>query len=97
MLSAFRQYLFHPILFPEIALTDELDLNSRFRRHSLGVLSNPVPERLGELWIIENPDPPLKQERCHSTGKADPRQRAENQHPVPTTQHAFNLCGVSLS
>ena len=96
MLAAFRQYLFHPIFFPEVPLADELDLDASLRRHLLGVLPNPVPERLGELRIVENPNLPLKQKRCHSSGKADPRQGAENQHPVPATQHAFNLCRVSL-
>ena len=88
--------MFHPVFLAEVPLADKLDLYTIFRRQTLGALSNPIPERLGKLRIVENPDLPLVQERCHPTGEADPRQSAKNQHPVPATQHAFNLSGVSL-
>jgi len=55
-----------------------------------------VPVWIGELRIIENPDLPLKQERCHSAREADSGQRAENQHPVEASQNAHYLCGVPL-
>ena len=96
LLTAPGQNLFHPVFLAEVPLADELDLDSRFDRHLLRVLANPVAERLGELRIVEYPDLPLVQKRRHPSGKADLRQRAENQHPVPTAQHAGNLGGVSF-
>ena len=96
LLPSFRQRLLHPIFLAEVPLADKLDLDASLRRHLFGVLPNPVPERLGELRVIEDANLPLKQERCHSPGKADPRQGPENQHPVPATQHAGNLRRVPL-
>jgi hypothetical protein len=96
LLASFRDDVFDPVFLAEVPLADELDLDSRFGSRLLRVLANPVAEWLGKLRIVENPDLPLLQERCHPTGEADPRQRAKNQHPVPATQHAVNLSGVSL-
>jgi hypothetical protein len=97
MLSAFGQDLFDPVFFPEVSLADELDFQARFSRHLFGVLPNPVSEGFGKLWIVEYPDLPLEQEGRHPLGKADAGQRPEYQHPVPTTQNAFYLSGMSLS
>jgi hypothetical protein len=96
LLAPTGQNLFHPVFLPEVPLADELDLDAGFRRHLLRVLPNPVPVRLSELRIVENPNLSFEQKRSHSSGKADLWQGAENQHPVPTTQHALDLWGVSL-
>src|SRR3954454_23570263 len=82
--------------FRKFPFADELDFDTSLRRHLLRVLANPVPVRLGELRIVEDPNLPLKQQRRHSPGKTDTRQGAENQHAVKATQHPFNLSGVSL-
>jgi hypothetical protein len=96
LLTPTGQNLFHPVFLPEVPLADELDLDSRLGSHLLCVLANPVAEWLGELRVVEYSDLPLEQKRRHSPGKTDPRQRSENQHPVPTAQHSGNLCVVSL-
>ena len=95
LLTPAGQNLFHPVFLPEVPLADELDLDSRFGRHLLRVLANPVAERLGELRIVEYPIF-LSYRNDVIPGKADLRQRAENQHPVPTAQHSGDLGGVTL-
>jgi hypothetical protein len=56
----------------------------------------PVPERLREFRIVENPDISHVQKRGHSSRKTDPRQGAEDQHPVPAAQYTGNLRGVTF-
>ena len=75
---------------------DELNFDSRFDRHLPGILANPVAEGFGKLPIVEDPDFSLIQKRCHPPGKTDLRQRPENQHPIPTTQHTGYLSGVTF-
>jgi hypothetical protein len=96
LLTTAGQNLFHPVFFPEVPLANELDLDSRFGCHLLRVLANPVTEWLGKFRIVEDPNLPLVQKRRHSPGKADLRQRAENKHPVPATQHPGYLCRVTF-
>jgi transposase len=57
----------------------------------LGVLAQTLPERLGKLRVIENPHLPGVQIAGHTLGVTELRQRAENQHSIPTTQHARDL------
>ena len=87
---------FCPVFLPEVPLADELDLDSSLGRHLLRVLANLVAEWLGELRVVEYPDLPLVQKRCHARRKADLRQRAKDQHPVPTAQHSGNLRSVTF-
>src|SRR3982750_4564392 len=96
LLTPSRENFFHPVFLPEVPLADELDLDTGFRRHLLRVLANPVPEWLGELRIVEDPNLSLEEKRRHASGKADLWQCAENQHPVPTTQYTGNLSGVTF-
>ena len=60
MLAALGKRLFDPVLFAEVPLADELDLNASVRRQLLGILANALPERLGELGVVENPDVPFE-------------------------------------
>ena len=96
LLTPAGQNLLHPVFLPEVPFADELDLDSCFDSHLLGVLTNPVTEWLGELGIVEYPDLPLVPKRRHPPGKADLRQRAEYQHPVPATQHSGYLRRVTF-
>ena len=96
LLTSACQNLFCPVFLPEVPLADELDLDSSLGRHLLRVLANLVAEWLGELRVVEYPDLPLVQKRCHARRKADLRQRAKNQHPVPTAQHSGNLRSVTF-
>jgi hypothetical protein len=96
LLASLRDDVFHPVFLAEVPFANELDFDPRLRRHLFGVFTNPVAERLGELRIVENPDLSLERERRHPTSETDPRQRAEDQHPVEAAQHAFNLFGVPL-
>ena len=96
LLTPSGQNLFHPVFLPEVPLADELDLDARIGSHLLRVLPNLVAEWLGELRIVEYPDLPLVQKRGHPTGKADLWQCAENQHPVPATQHPGYLRRVTF-
>ena len=72
MLASPRDDVFHPVFLPEVPFAHELDFDAGFRRQLFGILANPVPLRFAEPRIVENPDLPLKQERSHSPGKADP-------------------------
>ena len=92
LLTPSGEDLFYPIFPPEIPLADEFDLDTAFGRHLFRALANPVPEWLGELRIVEDPDLALEQKRCQT----DLRQRAENQHPIPATQYARNLVRMPL-
>ena len=96
MLAPAGQNLLHPVFLPEVSLADELDPDTRFGRHLLRVLTNPVAEWLGKLRIVEYPDLPLVQKRRHPPGKANLRQSPENQHTVPATQHSGYLPGVTF-
>ena len=96
LLAPTGQNLVHPVFLPEVPLADEFDLDTGFSRHLLRVLANPVPERLGELRIVKDPNPSLEQKRGHSPGKTDLRQGTENQHPVPAAQDPRNLRRVPV-
>jgi hypothetical protein len=96
MLAALSQRLLHQIFLPDIALADKFDLDPVGGRQPLCVLTQPVPERLGEFRVIEDPHLFGVQIRGHSLGVADLGQRAENQYPIPTTEHARNLILESL-
>jgi hypothetical protein len=96
LLTPAGQDLFHPVFLPEVPLADELDFDARFGRHLPGVLAYPVAERFGKLRVVEYPDLPLVQKRCHPPGKANLWQCAKNQHPVPATQHSGYLPGVTF-
>jgi hypothetical protein len=61
MLPAFGQDLFYPVFLAHIPLAQELDLDSVFRRQSFGIRTQFIPERLGELRIIEDFDLSLEQ------------------------------------
>ena len=52
LLPASRHDVFYAILFPKVSFADKLDFDARLRRYSLGVLPNPIPERLVELRIL---------------------------------------------
>ncbi len=89
--SPFCQQFLCPILFPYASRSDELDLDAGFLRHPLRILANPLTKRFREFRIVENPHLSCIQKRRHSSGVADPRQRAEYQHPVIATQYPRNL------
>jgi hypothetical protein len=96
MLSSLCQYRSRKIFFPNVPLADKFNLDASLSRHLFGIFPNPVAERLGELRVVEDPDVPLVQKRRHPAGEADPRQRAEYQHPVKTTQYTLDLRRVPL-
>ncbi len=65
--SRFRDLL-HPVFLANTALAQEVDLDPVFGRQSFGVLPKRVPERLGELRVVEDPNLPLVQLRGHPLG-----------------------------
>src|SRR5215831_19426959 len=67
-----------------------------FRRQPLGILPQPVAERLGEPRVVENADVALVQVRGHALGKADPRQRTEQQDPIPAEKRPCDLGCVAF-
>src|SRR5262249_28161791 len=73
-----------------------LDVAAVFRRQPLGILPQPVAERLGEPRVVENADVALVQVRGHAFGKADPRQRAEQQDPIPAGKRPRDLGCVAV-
>jgi len=91
VLPALGQDLLDPVFFPHIAFAEKFDPDSAVPRQPLGVFPQLLAERFGEPGIIENSHLPGIQIRCHPLGVADLWQRAENQHPVPTTQYSRDL------
>jgi len=96
MLAATRQHCLYPVLFADVALADELDLDAGLSRQTLGVFTQLITERFREFRIIEDPYLALVEVRGHSTGVANLWQRAEDEHPVPATQHSSNLSRIPL-
>jgi hypothetical protein len=96
MLSSSGQDLLHPVFLAHVPFAQELDLHAVLGRQPLGVLPQLVAEWLSETRIIENLDLAFVQVRGHTPGEADLRQRPEYQHPVPATQLAPDLLGVTF-
>jgi hypothetical protein len=61
LFASFREDLFHPVFLTEVPFANELDFDAGLRRQPFRVLTNPVPERLGELRIVKYPDLSLVQ------------------------------------
>jgi hypothetical protein len=70
--------------------------NPVLRSQPFRILAKLIAEGVGKTWVIEDPHLVRKQVGRHLLGVANPRQSTEHQHPVPTTQHPFNLCRVPL-
>src|SRR4051794_29264232 len=96
MLAPPGQRRLYQIFLTHVALADEINLDAGARGQTLRILAQTVPKRLGELRVIENPHLPRVQIGGHSLGVADLRQRAKNQHSIPTPQHACDLVLQSL-
>jgi hypothetical protein len=96
MVAALGQHRLDPVFLPHVAFAQELDLDPVLSRQSLGILAQRVAKRLGELGIVEDPDLSLVQIRGHPLGKADLRQRAEQQEPVPAGKHPRDLRRVAF-
>ena len=90
------QDFLHAVLFAEVPLADELDLDARLGRQPLGVVAQLIAERLGEPRVVKDAHFPLVQIRGHALGEADLRQGAEHKHPVPATQHPSDLSRITL-
>lgn len=91
MLAALGQHFLHLVFLAEVALADGLDLQASFGRQAHRVIPQLIPERLSEAWIVEDPHLAPVHIRGHSGGEANFRQGAEDQHPVPSTQHAGDV------
>ena len=96
MIAAFGQYLLDPIFLPHVAFPQKLDLDPVVRRQAFGILTQRVAEWLGEHGIVEDLDLSLVQIRCHALGKADLRQRAKEQYPVPEGRRPRDLGRVAF-
>src|SRR5215471_9050784 len=96
MVAALSENFLDPIFLAKVAFAHKLDVAAVFRRQPLGILPQPVAERLGEPRVVENADVALVQVRGHALGKADPRQRAEQQDPIPAGKRPRDLGCVAF-
>ena len=96
MIAALGENVLDPIFLAKVAFAQELDVDPVFRCQPLGILPQPVAERLGEPRVVENADLPRVQIRGHALGKADPRQRAEQQDPIPARKRPRDLRCVAF-
>src|SRR5215471_5413674 len=96
MVAALSENFLDPIFLAKVAFAHKLDVAAVFRRQPLGILPQPVAERLGEPRVVENADVALVQVRGHALGKADPRQRAEQQDPIPAEKRPRDLGCVAF-
>jgi len=62
----------------------------------LGVLPNPIPQRLRPTGVIKNANALDMKITAHPFGVADARGGAADHHPVQTGQLTANLGGVPL-
>jgi hypothetical protein len=103
MLPASFEYFLHQVFLPEVPLANELDLQARLRRQTLGGFPEPVAEWLGELRIVEDPYllsnrndviPPAKQ-IFGSVPKISIRSLQPDSHPGIIARPVwFRLCRV---
>ncbi len=96
MVAALGQHRLDPIFLANVVFAQELDLDPVLGGQPFGVLAQRVAKRLGELGIVEDADLALVQIRGHALGKADLRQRAEQQYPVPAGKHPGDLRRVTF-
>jgi hypothetical protein len=96
MVAALGENFLDPIFLAKVAFAHKLDVAAVFRRQPLGILPQPFAERLGEPRVVENADVALVQVRGHALGKADPRQRAEQQDPISAEKRPRDLGCVAF-
>jgi len=96
MLPTPGQHFLHAILFTEVPLADELDLDAHFGCQPLGVSAQLVAERVGKPRVVKDAHLPLVPIRGHALGVADLGPGAKYQHPVPATQHPGDLSRITL-
>jgi hypothetical protein len=92
--AALGEDLLYPVFLAHVPLPEKLDFDSVGRGKLFGVFSQLVPEGVRKTRIVENPHLVGIQVRRHPFGVADLRQRSEDQHTVPATQHSVNLLRV---
>ena len=96
MIAALGDNLLDPIFLAKVAFAQKLDVDPVVRRQALGILPQPVAERLGKPRVVENADVALVQIRGHALGKTDPRQRAKQQDAVPAGKCPRDLGCVTV-
>lgn len=96
MFAALAQDLLHPVFLAHVPLPEKLDLDSVLRSQPFSILAKLIAVRVRKARVVEDPHLVRKQVGRHPLGVANPRQSAEHQHPVPTTQHPLDLRGVPL-
>jgi hypothetical protein len=97
MVAALGQHCLDAVFLPHIAFAQKLDLDAVVRSQPLGVFPQRVAKRLGEPGVVEDPDLTLVQIRGHTLGKADFRECAEKQDPVPAGKYPGDLRRVAFS
>ena len=73
-----KRHFLHSLVFPEVPLADELDLDAGLSCQPLGVFSQLVAQRLGETLVVEDSHLALVAIGIHSARKADLRQCSED-------------------
>src|SRR5262245_18528256 len=66
MVAALSENFLDPIFLAKVAFANKLDVAAVFRRQPLGILPQPVAQRLGEPRVVENADVALVQVRGHA-------------------------------
>ena len=83
------------VLLADVVVAEELDGQPVIRGELLGVATDPVPERLGELGVIEDADRVVEQVACGGVGMADVGEGPRDDHPVQAGQDTGDLFGVT--
>src|SRR5438128_106542 len=95
LFAAFRQDLLDPILLAETLLAPhELDLDAVVGRDTLHVLPKRLPQRLGPLGVVEDPDLVFVKIVGHPAGVAPARHCPLDDDPVVAAENPSDLVFV---
>jgi hypothetical protein len=95
VLPSLLQDLLDPVFFAKaLPAAHKLDLHSILRGDALQVLAKLLSQRLGPLWVIEDPQLVLVKIVGHPAGVTPARYRALNEDPVIAGKNARDLIFV---
>jgi hypothetical protein len=84
------------VLLADVAVAEELDGKPVIRGKLLGVATDLVPDRLGELGVVEDADLVVDQVACGGVGMADVGEGPRDDHPIQAGQDTVDLLGVTF-
>src|SRR3954469_23525680 len=96
MTSALFQDLLDPVFLADVAVAEELDGQPVVRGELLGMVADLIPERRGELGVVEDADLVVEEVTRGRLGVADVRQGPGDDDPIQARQYARDLLGMSF-